>query len=52
MAAPHIAGLAAKNWQGSAAATRTYIQNRAKLHDLHNTSGDDSASGFGLPIAQ
>lgn len=51
MAAPHVSGLAAKNWQGSAAATRTYIQNRAKLHDLH-TAGDDSASGFGLPIAQ
>lgn len=51
MSAPHIAGLAAKNWQGSASVTRTYIQNRAKLHDLH-TVGDDSASGFGLPIAQ
>ncbi len=48
MATPHVSGLAAKLWQGSANATRTYLQNRALLHDLH-TPGDDTATGFGLP---
>lgn len=51
MATPHIAGLAAKLWQGSALATRTNLQTLAKLHDLY-LEGDDSATGFGLPIAQ
>lgn len=60
MATPHISGLAAKLWDvadgildgvGNAADTRIYLQDRAKLHDLH-TSGDDTATGFGLPIAQ
>lgn len=51
MATPHIAGLAAKLWQGNAADTRTYLQGLAKNHDLH-TAGDDTATGFGLPIAQ
>jgi len=47
MAAPHIAGLAAINWQGSAASTRTY------LHTLGidiDAPGDDPASGFGIPV--
>jgi len=48
MATPHVSGLAAKSWQGNAADTRTYLQERAKLHDLDAT-GDDPASGFGLP---
>jgi subtilisin len=48
MATPHVSGLAAKLWQGSASETRTYLQERAKLYDLW-TSGDDSATGFGLP---
>lgn len=48
MATPHISGLAAKLWQGNASATRIYLQERAKLHDLH-TAGDDTATGFGLP---
>jgi len=48
MAAPHISGLAAKLWQGNAADTRTYLQSIAK--DIW-TAGDDSATGFGLPIA-
>lgn len=48
MATPHISGLAAKLWQGSASATRTYLQNLAKLHDI-DAVGDDPASGFGLP---
>lgn len=48
MATPHIAGLAAKLWQGSASATRTYLKSIAK--DIW-TTGDDTATGFGLPIA-
>ena len=50
MATPHVAGLAAKLWQGSASATRDYLQELAKNHDLY-TPGDDTATGFGLPIA-
>lgn len=50
MATPHVAGLAAKLWKGSASATRTYLQELAKNHDLH-TIGDDTATGFGLPVA-
>ena len=47
-ASPHVAGLAAKLWQGNGSSTRTYLQNRAKLHDL-NGPGDDPETGFGLP---
>lgn len=50
MATPHVSGLAAKLWQGNAVDTRAYLQIRARLHDLH-TPGDDTATGFGLPIA-
>ena len=50
MATPHISGLAAKLWQDSASATRDYLQELAKQHDLY-TTGDDPATGFGLPIA-
>ncbi|MFH0830302.1 MAG: S8 family peptidase [Candidatus Aenigmatarchaeota archaeon] len=50
MATPHVAGLAAKLWQGSASDTRTYLDNLAKNHDLDG-AGDDKYSGFGLPIA-
>jgi len=50
MATPHVAGLAAKLWNNTAAQTRTDLQGLAKLHDLH-TAGDDTATGFGLPIA-
>lgn len=46
MATPHVAGLAAKFWQGSAASTRTYLQGLAS--DIW-TAGDDTATGFGLP---
>lgn len=46
MATPHVSGLAAKLWQGSAAATRTYLHSRAR--DIW-TVGDDTATGFGLP---
>ncbi|MFH1637957.1 MAG: S8 family peptidase [Candidatus Woesearchaeota archaeon] len=48
MATPHVAGLAAKLWQGNASDTRSYLQSVAI--DLH-TFGDDSATGFGLPVA-
>ncbi|MBU2590379.1 MAG: S8 family serine peptidase [Nanoarchaeota archaeon] len=48
MATPHVAGLAAKLWQGSAASTRAYLQTLALDIDA---LGDDPASGFGLPIA-
>ena len=50
MATPHVAGLAAKLWQGNTTDTRTYLQELAKLYDLH-IEGDDTATGFGLPIA-
>ena len=50
MSTPHVAGLAAKLWDTDAATTRTKLQELAKLHDLH-TEGDDTATGFGLPIA-
>ncbi|MCK4552763.1 S8 family peptidase [Candidatus Pacearchaeota archaeon] len=50
MATPHVAGMAASLWQGSADTTRIYLQNLAKNHDLY-TTGDDTATGFGLPIA-
>ena len=50
MSTPHVAGLAAKLWDTDAATTRTELQKLAKLHNLH-TEGDDSATGFGLPIA-
>ena len=48
MAAPHVSGLAAKLWQGSADATRSYLQRIAV--DI-SPVGDDPATGFGLPIA-
>jgi subtilisin len=48
MATPHVSGLAAKLWQGSASETRDYLHSVAK--DIWE-SGDDTATGFGLPIA-
>jgi subtilisin len=57
MATPHISGLAAKLWDaadgaldglGNAADTRSYLQSITK--DIWET-GDDTATGFGLPIA-
>ncbi|MEA1925748.1 MAG: S8 family peptidase [Patescibacteria group bacterium] len=50
MATPHVAGLAAKLWDTDAATTRANLQKLAKNHDLH-APGDDTATGFGLPIA-
>ncbi len=46
MATPHISGLAAKLWQGSAAGTRVYLQSLAR--DIA-APGDDPTTGFGLP---
>lgn len=48
MATPHVSGLAAKLWQGTAAATRDYLHSIAT--DIW-TTGDDTATGFGLPQA-
>ena len=48
MAAPHIAGLAAKVWQGNAPDTRAYLQSIAV--DLGD-EGRDNLYGFGVPIA-
>jgi len=50
MATPHVSGLAAKLWNGNAAQTRTDLQNLVNLIDL-DPSGDDPATGFGLPVA-
>jgi subtilisin family serine protease len=47
MATPHVSGLAAILWQGSAEATRSYLQSLAV--DIGDP-GDDPATGFGLPI--
>lgn len=46
MATPHVTGLAAREWMGSAGATRD------RLHTLATdiwTEGDDPATGWGLP---
>ena len=44
----HVSGLAAKLWQGNATDTRSYLQSITK--DIWEV-GDDTATGFGLPIA-
>ena len=54
MAAPHIAGLAALRWQGSAGATRTWLNTAARditAAEQINQAGPgyDIASGYGLP---
>jgi len=48
MATPHVSGLAAKLWQGSASDTRSYLQSIAR--DIW-AAGDDTATGLGLPVA-
>ncbi len=54
MATPHITGIAARDWQGSASATRTYLQGLAKTYTEsifdYGQAGDDIEAGFGLPI--
>jgi subtilisin len=55
MATPHMAGLAAKNWQGGASQTRNWLQNQAKKYDVTQANsggagtGYDYASGYGGP---
>jgi subtilisin len=48
MATPHVSGLAAKLWQGNAVHTRNLLHTISA--DIWLT-GDDTATGFGLPIA-
>ena len=58
MSAPSVAGFAAANWKGSAAATRTELQT-VLAQDVDNsgvlgsydgtTSGFDTSTGYGLP---
>jgi len=54
MATPHISGLAAKYWKGSASETRKYLEELAynystKIFD-YGLVGDDIEAGFGLPV--
>lgn len=56
MATPHIAGLAARMWQGSASRTRSWLRSQAQAHDITaaeqvNNAGPgyDIAAGYGLP---
>lgn len=54
MATPHISGIAARDWQGSASSTRAYLQGLAvdyttEIYD-YGQLGDDIEAGFGLPI--
>ena len=48
LAAPLVAGLAARMWDGSAALTRLKLQYAARLHDVY-VAGDDTLTGFGMP---
>lgn len=48
MATPNVSGLAAKLWKGNAADTRKYLQDVA--FDIWY-GGDDTATGFGLPVS-
>ena len=52
MATPHVSGLAAKLWQGSAGATRTYLQEITEDITLgeYAREGYDPAAGLGLPL--
>ena len=56
MSTPHISGIAARNWQNTASATRVYLQNLAKIYTEnvkdYGQPGDDIEAGFGLPIVQ
>lgn len=48
MATPHISGLAAKLWQGTAAATRAYLNSLADTSPMGLPFNHPSV-GFGLP---
>ena len=49
MSSPHIAGLAAKYWQGTGSATRTFLQEMARNGKDMGIAGDDNEAGFGVP---
>lgn len=56
MATPHIAGLAARMWQGNAERTRAWLRSAAQAHDItvaeqinNAGAGYDIAGGYGLP---
>ncbi|HWI52559.1 MAG TPA: S8 family serine peptidase, partial [Symbiobacteriaceae bacterium] len=56
MATPHISGLAAKMWKGSASTTRSWLVSQAQAHDITTAeqinnagTGYDIAAGYGLP---
>jgi subtilisin len=51
LAAPHVTGVAAKLWNGDAAATRARLQAAARANDVY-VAGDDSLTGFGLPTTR
>ena len=55
MAAPHITGIAARDWQENASLTRTYLQGLAEYHTNNSydygLEGDDIEAGLGLPIS-
>jgi len=50
MSTPTVAGFAAKNWQGSASATRNFLVNNAEdlTEGFHAATGYDIAAGYGL----
>jgi subtilisin family serine protease len=52
MAAPHVSGLAAKQWAGNTPLTRAMLQESAQdiTSGHHTIAGYDPASGFGLPV--
>ena len=51
LAAPLVTGLAARLWNGDAAATRSRLQRAARFRDLY-VAGDDTLAGFGMPTAR
>jgi len=51
LAAPLVTGLAAKLWNGDAAATRSQLQRAARFRDLY-VAGDDTLTGFGMPTTR
>lgn len=50
MATPHVSGLAALLWQGTARVTRTMLQEKAKAGTDSGRPGDDLDAGFGMPV--
>jgi subtilisin len=54
MSTPHVSGIAARDWKGTAADTRTYLQELAYNYTTqvfdYGQTGDDIEAGFGLPV--